>query len=111
MSDSLNPNPINNDNSIQNTMETLVHSGLTPEQAMQSSKEIVKLNKQIEHEKKGLDFSILLVRNLLFFLLVVCACKVILDIDKKEIDLNEYFSLLIPIITTALGYILGKKND
>lgn len=110
MNDSLNRNPTDI-NSIQSTIETLVHSGLTPEQAMQSSKEIAELNKKIEHEKKGLDFSILLVKNLLFFLVFVCGCKLIIDIDKKEIDLNEYFSLLIPIITTALGYILGKKNN
>lgn len=70
-----------------------------------------KFDKETEHEKKGLDFSIFLVKNLLFFLVFICACKVILDIDSKKIDLNEYFSLLIPIITTALGYILGKKNN
>lgn len=72
--------------------------------------EIEKLKKEIEHEKKGLDFAIYLVKNLLFFLVTVCACKVILDLYNKSLDLNEYFSLLIPIITTALGYILGKKN-
>lgn len=110
MSDSFNQD-LKNSDSIKNTMETLVHSGFTPEQAMQSSKEIAQINKQIEHEKKGLDFSIFLVKNLLFFLITICACKVILDIGKKEIDLDEYFSLLIPIITTALGYILGKKNS
>lgn len=75
--------------------------------------ELEKFKKEIEHEKKGLEFSIGLVKGLLGFLVFVSLVKLMKQAEGSNItiDLNEYFSLLLPIITTALGYILGKKSN
>ena len=75
-------------------------------------KEKEKFKKEIEHEKKGLDFSIFLVIIVLLFLIFVSFIKLMSDVrDRKTVELNDYFSLFSPMITTALGYILGKKNN
>ena len=98
---------------IQETLSRLIGTGLTPKQAIQSYQELDTHQNKIDHEKKGLEFSIGLVKGLLSFLVFVSLVKLMKQAEGSDItiDLNEYFSLLLPIITTALGYILGKKSN
>lgn len=73
--------------------------------------QLKRSDRDINRDKEGMDFACKMASRILIFLLLACFAKIMQDLTKgNDIKLENYTNFLIPILTTTVGFILGKNS-
>lgn len=74
--------------------------------------QLKKNDRELSRDKEGMDFAMRIAEYITIFLLLMSLFKMVYDIStNKAIDIGVYTNFLIPILTTVIGFILGKKSN